>query len=309
MIVTGYDAAGKVTISNNEFDGVTSWSASCNGQHYWTMLFLGRQDYITLSNNYVHDVSGRAPKVGGSGSIVMHAVNNYFENIGKHDFDVAKGGNVLIEGNVFNSSRDPITAASAADGGTIFNVPNTSSASTCISYLGRACIANEVSSDSGKFGTYTSTSPLSAIKAAGEIFDAVDVSKVAELVVANAGIGKLSSTSASAPTSASVSIKATVPTAQNQVSASKPSPGALTSSTISTANNIISTRSNESVLPTGVYSSAPTGNQPVRSSRSTLSTTFATGASPATTSSSGYFLGGSGGKRYGRGFVCYALDV
>lgn len=63
MIVTGYSAAGRVTISNNEFNGVTSWSATCNGDHYWTMLFLGSSDLITLVGNSIHDCSGRAPKV------------------------------------------------------------------------------------------------------------------------------------------------------------------------------------------------------------------------------------------------------
>ena len=61
MIVSGWGAAGRVTISNNEFDGKTSWSASCNGKHYWMMLFIGLKDYYTFSGNYVHDAAGRAP--------------------------------------------------------------------------------------------------------------------------------------------------------------------------------------------------------------------------------------------------------
>lgn len=35
MIVSGWGAAGHVTISNNEFDGVTSWSAGCNGKRMY----------------------------------------------------------------------------------------------------------------------------------------------------------------------------------------------------------------------------------------------------------------------------------
>jgi pectin lyase len=50
MIVSGYEKAGRVTISNCEFDGRTSWSAQCNGQHYWTMFFTGMSDSITLQN-------------------------------------------------------------------------------------------------------------------------------------------------------------------------------------------------------------------------------------------------------------------
>lgn len=77
FLVTGYESAGRVTISNCELDGQTSWSASCNNEHYWTALFLGDGDQIALANNYIHDTSGRSPKVGESSTI--HAVNNYFE--------------------------------------------------------------------------------------------------------------------------------------------------------------------------------------------------------------------------------------
>lgn len=35
FIVSGWGVAGKVTISDNEFDGRTSWSSACNGKHYW----------------------------------------------------------------------------------------------------------------------------------------------------------------------------------------------------------------------------------------------------------------------------------
>lgn len=40
FIVSGYNANTGVTISNSEFDGQTSWSASCDGQHYWTLVRL-----------------------------------------------------------------------------------------------------------------------------------------------------------------------------------------------------------------------------------------------------------------------------
>jgi pectin lyase len=77
FLVTGYESAGRVTVSNSEFDGKTSWSASCNGEHYWTMLFLGENDQITLANNWIHDTSGRSPKVGET--TTLHAVNNFFD--------------------------------------------------------------------------------------------------------------------------------------------------------------------------------------------------------------------------------------
>ena len=80
MIVSGWGKAGRVTISDNEFDGRTTWSSGCNGKHYWSMLLIGKEDWYTISGNYIHDMSGRAPHLGTSDSaIVVHAVNNYFK--------------------------------------------------------------------------------------------------------------------------------------------------------------------------------------------------------------------------------------
>jgi pectin lyase len=80
FLVTGYESAGRVTISNSELDGETSWSASCNGEHYWTMLLIGENDKITLANNWIHNTSGRSPKVGET--TTLHAVNNFFDTNG-----------------------------------------------------------------------------------------------------------------------------------------------------------------------------------------------------------------------------------
>lgn len=43
-IVLGNNASNRVTISNCKIDGATSWSASCNGQHYWALFFTGSND-------------------------------------------------------------------------------------------------------------------------------------------------------------------------------------------------------------------------------------------------------------------------
>ncbi|KAI9736240.1 MAG: hypothetical protein M1834_001126 [Cirrosporium novae-zelandiae] len=195
FIVTGYDAAGRVTISNNEFDGITSWLASCNHEHYWTMLFLGADDQITLANNYIHDTSGRSPKVGGSGSITMHAVNNYWQNNLGHAFDIAEGAYVLIEGNVFDNVTTVITDDSASEGGYIFNVPS-SSESTCSEYLDRECIDNTYT-DSTSPADYSDTDVFGNMTTASSIWEAMAVDEVASYVVENAGIGKLSSSSSS----------------------------------------------------------------------------------------------------------------
>ncbi|KAF8535608.1 pectin lyase fold/virulence factor, partial [Trichophaea hybrida] len=155
MLVTGYVAAGRVSITNNEYDGVTNWSATCNHEHYWTMLFYGAQDKITLAGNYIHNVSGRAPKVGGAGKITMHAVNNYFSNIGGHSFDVGVGAKVLMEGNVFENVKTPITAATQVDGGYVYNTAGPG----CQSAIGRSCQANVLNS-SGNFPGYSNQAVL-----------------------------------------------------------------------------------------------------------------------------------------------------
>lgn len=80
MLVVENGSGGRATISNNEFDGETSWSASCNDQHYWTMMIIGDGDQVTLAGNWLHSTSGRSPKVGAG--TTLHAVNNLFENNG-----------------------------------------------------------------------------------------------------------------------------------------------------------------------------------------------------------------------------------
>ncbi|EOD47898.1 pectin lyase [Neofusicoccum parvum] len=197
MIVTGYDKAGKVTISNNEFDGQTEWSASCNGEHYWTVLVYGADDQITFAGNYMHDTSGRSPKIGGAdgAGITFHSVNNVFETNKGHNFDIGSGAEVLLEGNVFNNCNQPITEKSASEGGTIFNTPS-GSESSCSSALGRACQANQLTS-SGDFGTYKDTSVLEGFNGAASIWEATTAAEAASAVVANAGIGKIGSGAAS----------------------------------------------------------------------------------------------------------------
>lgn len=41
MFIVSHYSASRLTVSNNEFDGTTTTSASCNDNHYWTMMFYG----------------------------------------------------------------------------------------------------------------------------------------------------------------------------------------------------------------------------------------------------------------------------
>ncbi|KAJ8104634.1 hypothetical protein OPT61_g10653 [Boeremia exigua] len=117
-LVSGWEPAGHVTVSNTEFDGVTDWSAACGTkQHYWAILLIGRQDYYTFAGNWLHDISGRGPHYGtdkDGATNVFHAVNNLFENMNGHAFDVEPSTWSLIEGNAFVNVKQPATSPSSA---------------------------------------------------------------------------------------------------------------------------------------------------------------------------------------------------
>lgn len=194
MLVSGWGAAGHVTISNNEFDGVTDWSAGCNGKHYWTMLFIGEDDYYTFVGNWVHDVSGRAPHMGTDytdSTIYFHAVNNYFQDIGGHAFDVDTNTWVLIEGNKFDNVDTPLTSGSQTSGAEIYEVVTVSDASGCTSKLGYICEWNKLTG-SGSFPSLTSSAALTKLATyKSSLVSHMSVNDVATSVTANAGIGKL----------------------------------------------------------------------------------------------------------------------
>ncbi|EHK97770.1 putative pectin lyase F-1 [Glarea lozoyensis 74030] len=193
MIVSGWGAAGRVTISNNEFDGKTSWSASCNGKHYWMMLLIGVKDFYTFSGNYVHDASGRAPHMGTdktASRILFHGVGNYFKDVGGHAFDIDVGTNVLLEGNYFDSVSEPITAPSLTKS-TLMSIVTVADAQLCQAKLGYVCEWNRLV-NSGSFPSKTSTALLDAFAPwKNSLVAHVPVADVPKTVLANAGIGKI----------------------------------------------------------------------------------------------------------------------
>lgn len=115
MTVTDTSVKSRITISNCDYDGNTDHSATCDGRHYWTLLFYGQLEYITFFNNYVHSTSGRSPKLGRDAdhTSILHASNNMFHDNSGHCFDASHGGHALVERNVF---RDVNTAVLQDEG-------------------------------------------------------------------------------------------------------------------------------------------------------------------------------------------------
>ncbi|KAL4800630.1 putative pectin lyase F [Aspergillus venezuelensis] len=263
MIVTGYESSGSVTISNSELDGATDWSASCDGHHYWTVLALGENDKVTFANNYIHQTSGRAPKIGAPS--FWHVYNNYWTDNTGHAFDVEESGtNVLIEGNVFEEVK---SAFNDEGTGAIFAV-DSDSESTCSSTLGRTCIANQLTDSD--YVAVADDSVLSSYPAdeEGEL-EILDVSEVAAYVLANAGVGKLSgSGSSSSGGSSSVAILPTttplIPTSTPYVYPT-PTP-AYENKNVAQPQPADSTPSVPAPTPSGAGSSKPPGTCSARRS-------------------------------------------
>ncbi|POW09547.1 hypothetical protein PSHT_02834 [Puccinia striiformis] len=180
MIVSGGESKVEsnkgITISNNLFSGKTQWSARCQNRHYWTTLFSGPGDEITMarklsidflplfpqpSQRYrismgaitypensiscIDSTSGRSPKTGGSGNpkVLLHYYNNIHTNVIGETFEIGKGSNVVAEGNVFENVKiqDP-GDLNTQDGGYSYVPLKEPEAVRCQSILGRHCVTN-----------------------------------------------------------------------------------------------------------------------------------------------------------------------
>ncbi|KAI0160164.1 polysaccharide lyase family 1 protein [Xylariaceae sp. FL1272] len=150
-IVLGNEASNRVTISNSFIDGRTSWSATCDGYHYWNLYFTGSSDLVTFKGNYIFHTSGRAPKVGGN--TLLHAVNNYWYQSSGHEFEVDSGAMIVAEGNVFQNAG---TMVESTVSGKIFTSPDSASNAACSTYLGHTCQLNAYGSTTSYSGTDTS---------------------------------------------------------------------------------------------------------------------------------------------------------
>ncbi|KAL4972852.1 pectin lyase B [Aspergillus desertorum] len=182
-LVLGTSASNRVTVSNSYFNGVTSYSATCDGYHYWGIYLTGSNDLVTLKGNYIYHMSGRSPKVGGN--TLLHAVNNYWYDSSGHAFEIDSGGYVLAEGNVFQNIP---TVVEGTVGGQLFTSPDTSTNAICSTYLGHTCQVNGF----GSSGTFKQADTAFLVNFQGKNIASASAYTVAQSSVpSNAGQGKL----------------------------------------------------------------------------------------------------------------------
>ncbi|KAG0146943.1 hypothetical protein CROQUDRAFT_43651 [Cronartium quercuum f. sp. fusiforme G11] len=152
MMVLDVSPNRGITLSNNHFNGVTPWSNKCHNQHYWTLMITGPSDTVTVANNCFDSTSGRSPKVGGSGNpnVAVHFYNNLHTDSRGETFEIAVGGNILAEGNLFKNVKTLYKEqARTALGGRSFVPFTDQDAARCQSVIGRPCVTNKQIEDDG----------------------------------------------------------------------------------------------------------------------------------------------------------------
>jgi pectin lyase len=123
--------------------------------------------------------------------ILFHAVNNYFQNIDGHAFDVDANVWALLEGNYFENVKTPVTSGSSTAGGNIYMVNTVNEASGCNSQLGYICEWNRASG-SGSIPTLASSQALARLAGfKSSLVTHIAVANVPTTVKANAGVGKI----------------------------------------------------------------------------------------------------------------------
>lgn len=148
-----------------------------DASHSWTVFFNGEADLVTFQGNWIHDTSGRSPKLASG--ILLHAVNNYWADNSGHAFEIGPGAVILAEGNMFSNVKKPIEE----NEGALFS-PSTLS-TDCQAVLGRACQPNTLEK-SGDF-TGSDTSVLEKFK--GKTL--VEALEPSANIALTAGVGKL----------------------------------------------------------------------------------------------------------------------
>ncbi|CAE6517075.1 unnamed protein product [Rhizoctonia solani] len=197
FIVTGFGAAKQVTISNNYFDGQSTWSTGCDvfRQNTTTgpcclpvMVTKSLSLEITSTTPPAVDLTQEAHQATLVSPMTIHIYNNYFNNITGHAIDADTGSKLLVEGNYFNNVKTPSTGNT---NGAVFAPTSSPMNSQCSTTLGRNCVSNTLAGS----GSLTNTANSGAISAftASVVKSAsvMDPGAVSSYVLANAGLGKV----------------------------------------------------------------------------------------------------------------------
>jgi pectin lyase len=198
FIVTGTGdktgASDEVTISNNEFDGRTEYAARCDGVHYWNLLLYGHGG-VTLAGNWIHDFSGRAPRIdAGSDGTTVQIVDNYFQHGTWHALDYeGSPTQVLMEGNYFDGVSQPVVTPES-DVGRLYGIYDQTAAShaACSGALGRWCRANVSAPAPSQDYLVQDADVLQTARAvSGRLVKPYSASAVPTIVREHAGVGHI----------------------------------------------------------------------------------------------------------------------
>jgi len=182
-------AAADVTISWNEFDGNSAWPARCDETRDGTLLFHGT-GRLTFANNWLHDFSGRGPRI--EGDALVQVVNNHFQDGSWHAIDAAGSRTrVLLEGNYFEDV--PVPVLHGPDAGSLHGLlaQTDASLSACNAALGRSCAVNIATPAPAADDFSADAAVLAAAQAAppGSIVRPYPARKVPAVLSAGVGVG------------------------------------------------------------------------------------------------------------------------
>ncbi|KAK1947097.1 putative pectin lyase F [Phytophthora citrophthora] len=280
MIATNTASVKSMTISNCDFDGYTEYSASCDNRHYWTMLFYGTETQVSLLNNYIHQTSGRSPKVGGN--TILHAANNYFYNNSGHNFDPIDESYTVAEGNYMDTCTEPILLDDDATGAIMVSSSDTQS--YCESALGRDCVVNTVVNSDADLTGQNEESAVTTAATVAKVYEPSAASTLA-LSSSNFGVGDLDAIDGSSSSTTTTS---------STTSSGSTASSTTTSPTVSSTTSSGSTATSLPSTSTGSDSSTPTTSSGSTANTYTMTdssatTISATTKSPLTRNESVYF--------------------
>ncbi|KAG6615143.1 Pectate lyase [Phytophthora cinnamomi] len=263
------------------------------------MLFYGTETQVSLVNNYIHQTSGRSPKVGGN--TILHAANNYFYNNSGHNFNPIDESYTLAEGNYMDTCTEPVLLD---DTSSAIMVPSSDTQSYCESALGRDCVVNTVVNSDAEL---TGQNDESAVTAAATVAKTYDASSAATLTLSssNFGVGDLdaidgssssATTTTSSTSSATSSESSTAGVSTSVPSATSTASSPVTSSAATSSGSGATVTQTSSVTNTVAPSSSSGSTAPYTSTSSAATSSAKSTSTPSTSRSRGYNFQGQVGQ-------------